>query len=131
MAQGKTRDKEEMALILAESKLFGYEQTARRNDISSRTIYNWRKKLDEDQELTELFREKERYLQFRWIEKLPIVIEQAMDCVTRCLEEAPRDSKTLDSAIRALELGSQMQISLKARQDELEAAGIKINREGS
>lgn len=126
MPSGKQVDKVTRALVLAEAKILGKSEAARRNDVSMKSIQNWFKDLETDSELAEKYYEKLGYIQYRWIDQLPKLIESASQCVNECLQKSPRDARTLESAIRALELCSQMQISLKAKKEDLKQLGVWV-----
>ena len=112
MAQGKAVSNERKALILAEAKMLGRNEAGKRNGVSPRTIYNWEEKLNSDRELAELFHEKQNYLQFRWVEKIPPAIEDAIAGIRRCAQTAKPDGKTIEALNESLQLLSKMQFAL-------------------
>jgi len=88
MAQGQKFDKKQMAQILAEALMVGQAQAARINNISSRTIHNWKKQLKTDSELAEEFRKQKEAVDFRWMDQLPSVIEDVIEGIRRCAKTA-------------------------------------------
>lgn len=128
MPSGKKVEQDEQALICAEAKVFGKSEAARRNNVSEKSIYNWFRALEKDSELSEKYREKLGYIQYRWIDQLPKLIESASQCIHRCLEESPSDARTLENATKVLELCSQMQFSIHSRKEELKQVGVKFEQ---
>lgn len=112
MGKGKAVNKERKALILAEATMLGKQEAASRNSVGVRTIYNWEQELAGDNELAELCREKQTYLQFRWIEKLPPAIEDALAGIQRCAKTSEADGRTLESLNNSLQLLTKMQFAL-------------------
>jgi hypothetical protein len=112
MAKGKATPRERKALILAEAKMLGKTEAARRNSVGVRTIYTWEQELASDNELAELCRQKENYLQFRWVEKIPPAIEDAIAGIRRCAQTSEADGKTLEALSNSLQLLTKMQFAL-------------------
>jgi len=127
LPQGKSHSTEEKAYILAESTIFGKSEAARRNGIGPKTIYNWEQKLQENGELAEKYREKCAYMQFRWYHRLPGLMEKTVDAIEDCLAKAESDSRKMESAVKVLELASQMQLSIASKKQELREAGVYLD----
>jgi hypothetical protein len=116
MAQGKSTDKQTKALILAEAKMLGKTEAANRNSVSVRTIYTWEQELASDNELAELCRQKENYLQFRWVEKIPPAIEDAIAGIRRCAQTSEADGKTIEALNNSLQLLTKMQFAIMSNE---------------
>jgi hypothetical protein len=126
MAQGKSTDKETKALILAEAKMLGKQEAAKRNGVAPRTIYNWEQQLATDDELAEFFRQKQNYLQFRWVEKLPGLVETISETLQKHIRETEPDAKSIEVLTNTLQLVTKMQFAL-FNNEQLRNLGINTH----
>lgn len=87
------------AIILVESVFFGDKTTAAKYGISTRTIRNYRKRLNEDTQFSASFQEKKERMEREWAHEMPAAIRASIEF----LRKAANDAKTDDpDAIHAV-----------------------------
>lgn len=88
-----------IALILIESLFFGDNKAARRWGVTTRTIRNYRRMLEDSSELSTIFLERRREFEADWAKRIPASIIAGIDF----LGEAARKADVTDpEVIRAV-----------------------------
>lgn len=105
-------NKELTAMILVESSYFGDKRTAKKFGISDRTIRNYRQRLNSDEELAKIFREKNDLSAQEWAHEMPAAIRAAIDFLRRASQEAKTDDPECIHAVAgALKILSDVEIT--------------------
>lgn len=110
MSNKKTPERlERMAEILVDSFLSGDDRkTAERYGITDRTLRNWRKRLDTDPKLSEIFRAKKARASEGWADEVPGAIRASVTFLRRAAEEGdPTDPDMVHSVAGAMKLLSE------------------------
>ena len=102
---GHNFDYERAARALAIAALHGIKEAANAEGITVRTVRNYRQRLDQDEYLAELFREKKESLEREWASELAPAIRGAIDFLRRASSEAnPADPEAIHSVAGALKI---------------------------
>ena len=68
-----------IALILVEALFYGDKRTAKRWGITNRTVENYRYRLNDNEELSNLFNEYRQQFESNWAAKIPAAIIAGID----------------------------------------------------
>jgi len=105
----RTRKLEEIAEILVAASVLGPKKAAEKYGISKRVLYTYRKKLEEDPVLYQLFSEKRAKLGDDWIGRIKEAIAETVEYIKRAAREAdPRDPQSIHSIVGALKILSEV-----------------------
>lgn len=105
----RTRKLEEIAEILVAASVLGPKRAAEKYGISKRVLYTYRKKLEEDPVLYQLFLEKRAKLGDEWINRIKEAIVETVEYIKRAAREAdPRDPQSIHSIVGALKILSEV-----------------------
>ncbi len=77
---------ERAAAILADAAYLGDEATAKKWNITVRTIFNYRERLASDPKLSELFQRKTRRAEVGWAERLKVTMGSILDKAAMIVE---------------------------------------------
>jgi len=98
-------NKDRAALILVEASYFPDSKVAKNWSITQRTIQNYRKRLDSDIELSQLFTLKKEDFEQTWGNRITKSIVSSLDFLDRAGQEAdPKDPATIHAVAGALKL---------------------------
>lgn len=120
---GPRLDNERLALIIVEAMFFGDERTADRWSITPRTIYNYRKRLHNNSELSELFINKKREFESEWANDVPATIRMAMDYIRRATQELSVTPEGLHAVTGAFKIVSEIGIAKEVMDAKLRELG--------
>lgn len=99
---------ERIAEVLVAAFLNGDRKTAERYGVTDRTLRNWRKLLDSEPKLSELFRAKKAQASEGWANEVPGAIRSAVTFLRRAAEEGDcRDPNMVHSIAGAMKLLSE------------------------
>lgn len=105
----RARKLEEIAEILVAASALGPKRAAEKYGISKRVLYNYRKKLEEDPVLYQLFSEKRAKLGDDWIVRIKEGIAETVEYIKRAAREAdPKDPQSIHSIVGALKILSEV-----------------------
>lgn len=105
-------DYDRAAMILTEAAYRGDQETARRWGISERTIYNYRKRVETDEKLAELFAAKKAAFERGWADELPASIRAAIEFLKRASQQADqRDPSVIHAIAGALKIQTEVAIT--------------------
>ncbi len=105
----RTRKLEEIAEILVAASVLGPKRAAEKYGISKRVLYTYRKRLEEDPVLYQLFSEKRAKLGDDWIDRIKEAIAETVEYIKRAAREAdPRDPQSIHSIVGALKILSEV-----------------------
>jgi hypothetical protein len=125
----RTRKLEEIAEILVAASVLGPKRAAEKYGISKRVLFNYRKRLEEDPVLYQLFSEKRAKLGDDWIVRIKEAIAETVEYIKRAAQEAdPRDPQSIHSIVGALKILSEVvftQRILDARATHLGGADVE------
>lgn len=79
---------ERAARILAHAAMVGDKRAADENKVTVRTLQNWRKRLSDDPNFSQLFADKKAAVESDWADSLAGAIRKAIDFLGRAAEEA-------------------------------------------
>lgn len=97
LSRGK---KERIAEILVDAYLTRKDsETAKKHGISVKSLYNYRKRLDEDAELAELFREKKAIASEGWADEVPGAMRASVTFLREAAERGERSDPEMVHAI--------------------------------
>lgn len=92
--------KERVAEILVDAYLTRKDAvTAKKHGISVKSLYNYRKRLDEDAELAELFREKKAVASDGWADEVPGAMRASVTFLREAAERGERADPEMVHAI--------------------------------
>ena len=96
-------DHPRVALILVEALFFGEKRTAKRWDITTRTIRNYRYLMESNVEVSQLFLEKRLEFESNWAKNIPTAIISAIDFLSEAAKEAdPKNPFAINAVADAL-----------------------------
>ena len=96
-------DHPRVALILVEALFYGEKRTAKRWDITTRTIRNYRYLMESNAELSRLFLHKRLEFESNWAKNIPAAIISAIEFLTEAAKEAdPKDPFAINAVSDAL-----------------------------
>lgn len=99
---------ERIAEVLVAAFLNGDRKTAERYGVTDRTLRNWRKLLDTDPKLSELFRAKKAQASEGWADEVPGAIRASVTFLRRAAEEGdPTNPDMVHSVAGAMKLLSE------------------------
>jgi hypothetical protein len=102
---GGRLDYDRVALILVEALFFGDRPTAEKWGIHRRTIENYRKRLDDDSELVQIFQFKKEEFEGNWAQEIPVAIRKAIAFIGRSATEAdPKDPQAIHAMAGAVKI---------------------------
>ena len=81
-------DYDKVATILVEALLFGDKVAANRHGITQRTIQNYKARLRDDTELSELFARKKSIVEDDWVNEIKSAMIASIDFLKRASQEA-------------------------------------------
>ncbi len=101
-------DKERIAEILLDAYLNGDRKTAEKHGVTDRTLRNWRKLLDSDPKLSELFRAKKARVSEGWADEVPGALRASVAFLRRAAEEGdPTNPDMVHSVAGSMKLLSE------------------------
>lgn len=93
------------ASILIEAAYFGDKEAAERWGVTSRTIRNYRLRLDDDPQLSVIFHEKKQLWESTWAEEAPAALRAGIRFLMRAAREAnPKDPEAIHAVAGAFKL---------------------------
>lgn len=105
-------DKEKIVLILVEAFLEGDGKIAEKYGITTRTIRNYRKKLETDNELSQIFLKKKTEVEKDWMHSIAPAIRSSIKFLETASREAdPKDAQVISSVTSALKVLSEVQMT--------------------
>lgn len=105
----RRRKLEEIAEILVAASVLGPKKAAEKYGISKRVLYTYRKRLEEDPVLYQLFSEKRAKLGDDWIDRIKEAIAETVEYIKRAAREAdPKDPQSIHSIVGALKILSEV-----------------------
>jgi hypothetical protein len=105
-------DYDRVASILVEAAYYGEQSAAARWGISDRTILNYRNRLNEDEELSDIFALKKAAFENEWANEVPAAIRSALRFIVRAGEEAnPKDPEAIHAVAGALKIVSEVELT--------------------
>jgi hypothetical protein len=100
---------ERAASALVDAAYLGDKQAAERHGITARSIRNYRQRLQEDRELSELFQHKRALAEQDWAHELAPAIRASIDFLRRAAQRAStRDADVIHSVAGALKILSNV-----------------------
>ena len=96
---GKRLDLDRVAMILVEAVFYGDIPTAARWGITERTIRNYRTMLNEDAELSVIFRLKKEKFETEWANEIPAAMRAGLRFLMRAAEDADHKNPDVIHAI--------------------------------
>lgn len=107
-------DLDRVATILVEAVFFGDTRTSQRNGITTRTIMNYRQRLNEDSELSTIFAIKKREFEKDWATEIPAAIRSGIRFLldaTKYLEPTSENIYAVTGMVKVLtEIGLTKEI---------------------
>lgn len=98
-------DYDRVASILVEAAFFGEKPTAKRWGITDRTILNYRNRLNEDSELSDIFIRKKEAFETNWADEIPSAIRSAIRFLQTASQQAdPADPESIHAVAGALKI---------------------------
>lgn len=98
-------DYDRVASILIEAAFFGEKQTAQRWGITDRTILNYRKRLDEDSELSDIFILKKTAFESEWASEIPASIRAGIRFLGEAAKKAdPTNPEVIHAVAGAVKI---------------------------
>ena len=82
-------DPHKAAQLLVDADITTDAVAAKRHGVCQATIGRWRRRLDSDPVLYELYVQKKRWADRAWLAKAPPMIEDALEYMRRCTEAEP------------------------------------------
>lgn len=105
-------DYDRAASILVEAAYYGEQVTAARWGVTDRTILNYRNRLDEDKELSDIFALKKAAFENEWAKEIPAAIRSALRFIVRAGEEAnPKDPTAIFAIAGALKIVAEIELT--------------------
>lgn len=99
-------NRERAAAALVDAAYMGDKKAAERHGVTTRSIRNWRERLDADQHFSAVFREKKVLTDQEWAGELPSAIRAAIRFVRESAKESklgnPDSTKVVADALRIL-----------------------------
>src|SRR5512139_4250756 len=122
-----TKFKPELAAsVLVEAAYTSDEKAAQKYGVSVQSVYNWRKRLEEDDEFRSIFSIKRERFEAEWATELPNAIRACIDFIKRAaLEASPTKPDVIYSVAGALKIVSDIQMS----KDIIDARLTDFNRQ--
>src|SRR5512139_413358 len=122
-----TKFKPELAAsVLVEAAYTSDEKAAQKYGVSVQSVYNWRKRLEEDDEFRSIFSIKRERFEAEWATELPNAIRACIDFIKRAaLEASHTKPDVIYSVAGALKIVSDIQMS----KDIIDARLIDFNRQ--
>lgn len=109
---GRRLDYDRVAAILVEALYYGDQETAKRWDITTRTIQNYRARLDDDAELSVIFADKKAAFETEWANEVPAALRSAVRFLMRAGEEAdPSDPQAIHAVAGALKMLAEVRFT--------------------
>lgn len=103
MGHGLNYDRASM--ILVEAAFFGDNQTALKWGVHRKTIENYRRRMEDDAELIQLFRFKKKEFEGAWAEAIPAAMRLAIDFIGRSAVQAdPKDPEAIHAMAGAIKI---------------------------
>ena len=100
------------AMYLAEAAVYGDVKASERAGLSLRTLHNYRKRLEDDDTLSELFQHKREALEKEWAADLAPAIRNSIDFLTRAAQEADvKDPDAIHAVAGAFKLLSNIALT--------------------
>ena len=112
-------DRYRAALILAEAAFSSDVKAAKVFGCSSRTISNYRKLLETDKDLQREYRLALYNKTKEWTKKIPETMNKGIDYIQKKLEICPENNTSLDSAVNAMQVLSEIEIMNEAIRNKL------------
>lgn len=124
-----TRFKYEFAsIVLVEAAFFGDKPTAAKYGVSLRSIHNYRKRLNEDTKLAELFRIKKDQMEQEWAEEMPAAIRASIEFLRKAATEAKTtDPDVIHAIAGALKILSDVAMTKKVIDARLAGSNRQAN----
>ena len=110
-----TRFKYEFAsIVLVEAAFFGDKPTAAKYGIATRTIHRYRKRLNEDAQLSALVKVKKDLMEQEWAEEMPAAIRASIEFLRKAATEAKAtDPDVIHAIAGALKILSDVAMTKK------------------
>ena len=97
---------ERAAVVLVDAAYMGDKRAAEKHGVTARSVRNWRKRLEVDQQFSVVFREKKILTDQEWASELPSAIRAAVRFVRESAKESklgnPDATKVVADALRIL-----------------------------
>ena len=114
------------AVTLVEAAYRGDDEAAERWGVTTRTIMNWRARLDEDVEFSAIFAHKKEQFEAGWRDELGLALRAGIDFLKRAAQEAdPRKADVIFSVAGAVKILADVNASM----DILDARLTEFNRQ--
>lgn len=121
---------ERAAIILVEAAFFGDKPTARKFGVTTRTIQNYRQRLEEDDELSAFFTIKKQRFEDEWADELPAAIRASIRFLARAAQEAnPMDPNVIHSVAGALKILADVTLTKQVLDARLTGRGEPERKE--
>jgi len=117
-------DPERAASILADATVLSDGKVAEKYGISRKTVLNYRKRLETDETLRQLYAEKLKAIQTAdtWESMVPDVLKAGMQAMLECFENLDRKSPdTLEAITKGITALTEIRISLDMMINDLDA----------
>ncbi len=102
------------SIILVEAAFFGDKTTAAKYGISPRTIHRYRKRLNEDAQLSALVKIKKDRMEQEWAKEMPAAIRASIDFLRKAANSAKTDDPDAIHAVAgALKILSEVAMTKK------------------
>lgn len=119
-------DYPKLALILVEALYFGDKRTAARWGITNRTVVNYRNRLNDDAELSNLFLLKKSQFETDWASKIPASILAGIDYLGEAAKQTDYSPETIHAIAGAVKILAEIGLT----KELIDARIGKFNREG-
>ncbi len=122
-------DHPRVALILVEALFFGERRTAKKWEITTRTIRNYRYLMESNAELSQLFLQRRLEFESNWAKNIPAAIISAIEFLTEAAKESdPKNPFAINAVADALKTLAEVGI-MKEIMDARLADYNRENRE--
>lgn len=120
-------DLDRVALILVEAVFFGEKTTAQRWGVHHNTIVNYRKRLDEDVELVNIFNLKKQAFESEWASEIPASIRAGIRFLGEAAKQAdPKSPEAIHAVAGAVKILAEVGLTKEILDVRLD----RHNREG-
>lgn len=104
MARATKFNAERAAVILVEAAYKGEKQAAKDWGITTRSLRNWRRRLDSDESFSAIFRHKKELAEKDWAQDAPLTIRAAMAFIRRASQSESQDPEMVHAVAGAMKL---------------------------
>lgn len=114
------------AIVLVAAVYKGDKAAAQEYGVTPRSIYNWRKRLDEEKEFSEIFRLKSEAMEKEWASDVGVAIRASIDFLKRAAQSGNAKDPEM---IRSVAGGLKIMAEVAAMKEVLDARFSGEDRE--